>query len=238
MRLHCLGVSGPYPASLGATSGYLLGRPGIALLQLDFGSGVLGRLTALCPPEDLSAVLLSHWHFDHAGDLLPLIYRLQALGGKPCPCTPRWMLPPRCGKSQRSWLLPILTDRGPETCNPWGMPGSGWAKPGIRCQAWGTSCPAGEIPGLYRGYQHPSFPARLFPKCGSPAGRRAVSRVGLGGRQAASFRGAGRRPGRGRRKALVLTHLNPGFPPERCCGRPARSFPTSGWRKAGAVISL
>ena len=46
------------------------------------GSGVLSRLTALCPPEDLDALFLSHWHFDHVCDLLPLIYRLEAAGRK------------------------------------------------------------------------------------------------------------------------------------------------------------
>ena len=79
MRLHLLGVNGPYPESLGATSGYLL-EAGSTLLQLDFGCGVLSRLTAITPPEELDALFLSHWHFDHTSDLLPLIYRLEAAG--------------------------------------------------------------------------------------------------------------------------------------------------------------
>ena len=79
MKLIILGMNGPWPESRGATSGYLLETPD-ALLQLDLGSGVLSRLTARCAPEDLTALLLSHWHFDHACDLLPLIYRLQAAG--------------------------------------------------------------------------------------------------------------------------------------------------------------
>ena len=81
MRLHMLGISGPYPAAGGTCSGYLL-EAGGAALQMDFGTGVLGRLTAVFPPEDLDAVLLSHWHFDHTSDLLPLIYRLQSAGAK------------------------------------------------------------------------------------------------------------------------------------------------------------
>ena len=79
MRLHLLGVNGPYPQSNGANSGYLL-EAGDALFQFDFGAGVLARLTALAPPESLRAIFLSHWHFDHTSDLLPLIYRLQAEG--------------------------------------------------------------------------------------------------------------------------------------------------------------
>ena len=79
MKLHILGVSGPFPESGGATSGYLV-EAGDTLLQLDLGSGILARLTAKMPPESLSALFLSHWHFDHTADLTVLLYRLEALG--------------------------------------------------------------------------------------------------------------------------------------------------------------
>ena len=78
MKLHILGVNGPYPESNGATSGYLL-EAADTLLQLDFGSGILARLTAKLPPQSLSAILLSHWHYDHTADLLVLSYLLQQL---------------------------------------------------------------------------------------------------------------------------------------------------------------
>ena len=78
MKLHILGVNGPFPESSGATSGYLL-EADKTLLQFDLGSGVLARLTALMPPESLSAVFLSHWHFDHTADLTVLLYRLEAM---------------------------------------------------------------------------------------------------------------------------------------------------------------
>ena len=81
MKLHILGVNGPFPESGGATSGYLL-ESCSTLIQLDLGSGVLARLTALMPPESLSAVLLSHWHFDHTADLTILQYRLEAMNAK------------------------------------------------------------------------------------------------------------------------------------------------------------
>ena len=80
MKLHVLGVNGPFPESNGATSGYLLEVDDTTLIQLDLGSGVLSRLTALTAPESLTALLLSHWHFDHAADLPVLMYRLEALG--------------------------------------------------------------------------------------------------------------------------------------------------------------
>ena len=83
MKLHLLGVNGPFPESNGATSGYLL-EVGDSLFQFDLGSGVLGRLTALTAPESLSALFISHWHFDHAADVPVLMYRLQALNRTLC----------------------------------------------------------------------------------------------------------------------------------------------------------
>ena len=80
MKLHLLGVNGPFPESHSATSGYLL-EAGSSLFQLDFGCGILSSLTALTAPESVSAVLMSHWHYDHAADLPVLMYRLEALHG-------------------------------------------------------------------------------------------------------------------------------------------------------------
>ena len=78
MKLHLLGVNGPFPESGGATSGYLLETPD-SLLQFDLGSGVLGRLTSLTAPESVTALFLSHWHFDHVADIPVLMYRLEAM---------------------------------------------------------------------------------------------------------------------------------------------------------------
>lgn len=80
MQLIILGMDGGYPAPGGATSGYLVHQDSTAV-AFDLGSGTLGRLTALMPPEDLTALVLSHWHYDHTSDVLPLLYRL--MGGKP-----------------------------------------------------------------------------------------------------------------------------------------------------------
>ena len=78
MKLHLLGVNGPFPESDGATSGYLL-EAGDSLFQFDLGSGVLGRLTALTEPAMLTALFLTHWHFDHSADVPILMYRLNSL---------------------------------------------------------------------------------------------------------------------------------------------------------------
>lgn len=78
MKLHLLGVNGPFPESHGATSGYLL-EADDSLFQFDLGCGVLSALTALTAPESLSALFVSHWHFDHVADIGVLMYRLQAM---------------------------------------------------------------------------------------------------------------------------------------------------------------
>ena len=82
MRLTILGMNGPFPAPGGATSGYFLAA-GEDRIALDLGCGTLSRLTALTPPEDLTALLLTHWHYDHCADVLPLIYRLEACAKQP-----------------------------------------------------------------------------------------------------------------------------------------------------------
>ena len=79
MKLTVLGMSGLYPTPDGATSGYLV-QAGSDCIQLDLGSGVLAAITRYTAPETLTALVLSHWHYDHACDVLPLIYRLEATG--------------------------------------------------------------------------------------------------------------------------------------------------------------
>ena len=85
MRLTVLGNNGPYPAPEGACSGYFV-TEGDTRLQLDLGCGTLSALTALTAPETLTALVFSHWHYDHCSDVLPLTYRLadhMARGGAP-----------------------------------------------------------------------------------------------------------------------------------------------------------
>lgn len=76
MKLTVLGCNGPYPAAGGACSGYLL-ESGDTRVLLDCGTGALAALTAIMPPEELDAIVLSHLHYDHMSDMLPLIYRVQ-----------------------------------------------------------------------------------------------------------------------------------------------------------------
>lgn len=78
MKLTILGMNGPFPAPGSATSGYLLTTDDTAV-ALDMGAGTLSQLTARVAPEGLTALLLSHWHYDHCSDVLPLIFRLESL---------------------------------------------------------------------------------------------------------------------------------------------------------------
>ena len=82
MKLTILGMNGPFPAAGGCTSGYLV-TAGDAAIAIDLGSGCLGQLSARTAPEGLDALLLTHWHYDHCADVLPLIFRLEACADVP-----------------------------------------------------------------------------------------------------------------------------------------------------------
>lgn len=78
MKLTILGNNGPYPCSNGACSGYLLSSDsGKTNVLLDCGTGVLANLAKHLPATQLDAVILSHLHFDHMSDMLPMQYALQ-----------------------------------------------------------------------------------------------------------------------------------------------------------------
>ena len=78
MRLTIIGNNGPYPASGGACSGYLLESDSLnTAILIECGTGVLARLQEYTSLERLNAVVLSHLHYDHMSDMLPLHYALQ-----------------------------------------------------------------------------------------------------------------------------------------------------------------
>lgn len=68
MEVTVLGRYSPYPAVGGAMSGYLVRHRDTALL-LDAGNGVAARLQQYVPIEQVTAVVVSHLHEDHIGDL-------------------------------------------------------------------------------------------------------------------------------------------------------------------------
>ena len=74
VQLTVVGSSPAWPNPGGAQSGYLIEDDGRRLL-LDCGPGVLARLRALYggwPRVD--AVVITHWHLDHWGDLVPWVW--------------------------------------------------------------------------------------------------------------------------------------------------------------------
>ena len=71
MELTVVGCSPAWPNPGGAHSGYLLEQSG--RLLLDCGPGVLSRLREVDDWPDVDAVVLTHLHVDHWGDLVPWI---------------------------------------------------------------------------------------------------------------------------------------------------------------------
>jgi ribonuclease BN (tRNA processing enzyme) len=75
VELTVLGCSGSYGAPAGgACSGYLV-RTAQSALWLDCGNGTLANLQRHMPVDDLTALVITHWHPDHCAD----IYGLQVL---------------------------------------------------------------------------------------------------------------------------------------------------------------
>jgi ribonuclease BN (tRNA processing enzyme) len=73
LKLTVLGNCGPYPKAGGACSGFLIDS-GNTKVVLDFGNGVLSRLQQYIDIEEISAIILSHLHSDHMGDIMILRY--------------------------------------------------------------------------------------------------------------------------------------------------------------------
>jgi ribonuclease BN (tRNA processing enzyme) len=73
MKLTVVGYWGGFPGKNEATSGYLLEEENFKLL-IDCGSGVISQLQNYVNPEELDAVITSHYHNDHVSDIGALQY--------------------------------------------------------------------------------------------------------------------------------------------------------------------
>ena len=73
MQLTVVGSSPAWPNPGGAQSGYLVEHAGGSLL-LDCGPGVLARLRQAGPWPEPGAVVITHFHLDHWGDLVPWVW--------------------------------------------------------------------------------------------------------------------------------------------------------------------
>lgn len=81
MKLTVLGKYGPYPQAGGCCSAYLLETKDTAV-AVEFGCGALSRLLEVCPIHKLDAVLVSHGHYDHCGDIPILGYAIEQGQGR------------------------------------------------------------------------------------------------------------------------------------------------------------
>ncbi len=78
MKLTCFGKYGPFPKAGCATSCYMLTHDGKNVI-LDMGSGALTRVLGCIGADQIDAVVLSHLHADHMGDVLTLRYAMGAM---------------------------------------------------------------------------------------------------------------------------------------------------------------
>ncbi len=73
MRLNVIGSSPAWPNPGSAHSGYMVEADGRRVL-LDCGPGVLGRLRESETWPSVDAIVITHFHLDHWGDLVPWVW--------------------------------------------------------------------------------------------------------------------------------------------------------------------
>jgi len=221
MQLTILGNNGPYPAAGGACSGYLL-RSEQATVLIECGTGVLANLRAVCSPDRLDAVILSHLHYDHMSDMLPMQYALQF-------CPPRERLPvyaPAAPEAVRN-LLDAPTFELKEICD----------------------MQIGDIRFSFMPVRHPVPSYALRAECGGrilvyTGDTNAVDGLAAfcsgadllladAGLSAADWRmesphlsaaGCGQLAAEAGVQRLLLSHLNPKYAPEQLCAEAREAF--------------
>ncbi|HVA31454.1 MAG TPA: MBL fold metallo-hydrolase [Gaiellaceae bacterium] len=99
MKLTVVGCSPAWPNPGGAQSGYLV--EGKGRLLLDCGPGVLARLRERESWPQIDAIVLTHFHLDHWGDLVPWVFGAAYGAGRSGPRPELW-LPPGGGATLRS----------------------------------------------------------------------------------------------------------------------------------------
>ena len=105
MRVHVVGCSPAWPNPGGAQSGYLVEEDGRRLL-LDCGPGVLPRLRRLEPWPRVNAIVITHFHLDHWGDVVPWAFGGLFGSGREVEPPELWL--PRGGREVIHGLDPVL----------------------------------------------------------------------------------------------------------------------------------
>lgn len=81
MRFTPIGIYGRYASAKGASSSYLLQNDACNTnVIIDFGSGALIELQKHLALEKITAIILTHLHYDHISDILPFTYFLERNG--------------------------------------------------------------------------------------------------------------------------------------------------------------
>lgn len=108
MKLVVVGCSPAWHNPGGAQSGYLV-HNGKRLL-LDCGPGVLARLRLYAIWPDVDAVVITHFHLDHWGDLIPWAFGSQFGPGKDIAPVPELWLPPGGAETLRGFTSHLSAD--------------------------------------------------------------------------------------------------------------------------------
>src|SRR3954470_23954675 len=117
VKLIVVGCSPAWPNPGGAQSGYLVQAGGRRLL-MDCGPGVLARLRNMngsWPTVD--AIVISHWHLDHWGDLVPWVWGRMFGLGRDMPPPELWAPPNGAAKLREFSDLFRRTDMFDKTCD-------------------------------------------------------------------------------------------------------------------------
>ena len=105
MELRVVGCSPAWPNPGGAQSGYLVEADGRRLL-LDCGPGVLPRLRQEESWPHVDAIVITHFHLDHWGDLVPWAFGGLFGAGQEVEPPELWL--PRGGRETVHGLDPVL----------------------------------------------------------------------------------------------------------------------------------
>jgi ribonuclease BN (tRNA processing enzyme) len=99
VRLTVVGCSPAWPNPGGAQSGYLV--EGSGRLLLDCGPGVLPRLREQDGWPRVSAIVITHFHLDHWGDLVPWTFGAMFGPGRELPKPDLWLPPGGLGELEQ-----------------------------------------------------------------------------------------------------------------------------------------
>jgi ribonuclease BN (tRNA processing enzyme) len=92
VKLTVVGCSPAWPNAGGAHSGYLVEND-VGRVLLDCGPGVLSRLRAGEGWPQIDAIVVTHFHLDHAGDLAPWLWGHRTGPARDLPTPTLWLRP-------------------------------------------------------------------------------------------------------------------------------------------------